>query len=60
MNFSKNNFKMAGYWYGRKLEKLEKFTLQNYFDAAFAYYKAEDFTNANIFFDKLVTKYPTR
>ncbi len=59
MNFSKNNFKMAGYWYGRKLEKLEKFTLQNYFDAAFAYYKAEDFTNANIFFDKLVTKYPT-
>ena len=59
MNFSKNNFKMAGYWYGKKLEKLEKFSLQNYFDPAFAYYKAEDFNNANIYFDKLVKKYPT-
>ncbi|MBL7831619.1 MAG: tetratricopeptide repeat protein [Saprospiraceae bacterium] len=59
MNFARGNFKNAGYWYGKKLEKLEKFKLQDYFDPAFAYFKAEDYNNANIYFDKIVKKYPT-
>jgi tetratricopeptide (TPR) repeat protein len=58
-NFGKGNYKDAGFWYAKKLSKLEKPGLQNYFDIAFAYYKAEEYATANIYFEKIVTKWPT-
>lgn len=59
LNFANENYKEAGYWYGRKLNQIENPKIQELFDPSFAYYRAEDWPNANIYFAKLVAKYPT-
>jgi len=59
MYFANENYKEAGYWYGLKLNKLDNPKIQEMFDPAFAYYRSEDWANANTFFGKLVTRYPT-
>jgi len=58
--YSKGKYLNAAKTYARKLTKLERPSLQNYFDVAFAYYKAQDYQNALVAFGKISEKWPDR
>jgi len=57
--YSKGNFNKAASVYQSKLSKLEKVSLQNYFDIAFAYYKGANYESAKNSFAVIAEKFPT-
>ncbi len=58
--YSKAKYLDAARIYSKKLAKLDKPSLQNYFDIAFAYYKGQDYSKAIIAFGKISEKWPDR
>lgn len=58
--YSKGKYAKAAEWYSKKLTKLEKPGLQNYFDVAFAYFKAQDYNASLREFGKISEKWPDR
>jgi tetratricopeptide (TPR) repeat protein len=60
MYYSKGKYLKAAEWYGKKLVKMDRPGLQNYFDVAFAYFKGEDYNSALREFGKISEKWPDR
>ncbi len=58
--YSKGKYLNAAKIYAKKLTKLDRPSLQNYFDIAFAYYKGQDYKSALIAFGRISEKWPDR
>lgn len=58
--YSKGKFLDAAKWYGKKINIMDRPGLQNYFDVAFAYFKAQDYNASLREFGKISEKWPDR